>query len=112
MSRSGKRRRRQDAGRRSGDIRDALAAHRPALLRAAGAAAAVAACALFGCYGWRWAEASPRFAAQRISFRGLHRASEAELLKLSGLSPGQNLVQMDLGAATRQMAAHPWVKAV
>ncbi|HVE83452.1 MAG TPA: FtsQ-type POTRA domain-containing protein [Myxococcales bacterium] len=112
MSRSVKRRRRQDAGGRSGGIREALAAHRPALLRAGGAVAAVAACALLGVSGWRWAEASPRFTAQRISFRGLHRAPEAELLKLSGLSLGQNLLHMDLGAATRQMAAHPWVKQV
>jgi cell division protein FtsQ len=111
MSRTTKRRRQQD-GRRTGEIREALAAHGPALLRTCGAVAAMAACALLAFWGWGWAVQSPRFAIRSISVRGLHRATEAELLRLSGLAPGQNLLQADLGAATRLMASHPWVREV
>lgn len=112
MSKSHKKRRRQDGGRRTGEIRDAVAAHRPALLRAFGAAAAVTACALAAWGGWRWAVESPRFAVKRISVRGLQRAQEAELLRLSGLQAGQNLLALDLGAAVRAMSGHPWVREV
>jgi len=111
MSRTAQRRRRQD-GRRTGEIRGALAAHGPALLRAGGAAAALALCAFLLLLGWGWAARSPRFTVQRIAFHGLQRASEAELLRLSGLSAGQRLLQLDLGAAARAMAGHPWVKEV
>lgn len=112
MSKTAPRRRRRQDGRRTGEIRDALAAHRPALLRASGAAAALALCAFFVFLGWSWASRSPRLTVQRIAFRGLQRASEAELLRLSGLAAGQNLLQADLGAATRAMAGHAWVKQV
>ena len=108
MTRSIRKRRRQDGRRRKTEIREVLAA-RPAPLRAA---AAVAACALLAFGLWRWALESPRFALRRISIQGLERAQEAELLRLSGLQVGQNLFALDLSQATRQMAVHPWVRTV
>jgi len=104
MSRPTHKRRRQDE-RRTGEIRGAL-------LKACAAAVALATCAFLAVAGWGWAQRSPRFAVQKVTFKGLERASEQELLKLSGLAPGQNLLSLDLGAATRAMAAHPWVKEV
>lgn len=106
MSRPTHKRRRHDE-RRAGEIRDAL-------LKACAAAVALGTCAFLAVAGWGWAQRSPRFAVQKVTFRGLERASEQELLKLSGLAPGQgqNLLCVDLGAATRAMAGHPWVKEV
>src|SRR5262245_51790488 len=112
MSKTAPRRRRRQDGRRTGEIREALAAQRPALMRAAGAAAALGLCALLAFLGWSWAVRSPRFTVEQIAFQGLQRAQEAELLRLSGLAKGQGLLQLDLGAATRAMAGHPWVKEV
>ncbi|HEY8207362.1 MAG TPA: FtsQ-type POTRA domain-containing protein [Myxococcaceae bacterium] len=104
MSRTTHRRRRQDE-RRTGEIRGSL-------LKAGAAMAALALGAFLLFEGWGWARRSPRFAVQQVTFRGLQRASDAELLKLSGLAAGQNLFSLDLAAATRAMAAHPWVKEV
>jgi cell division protein FtsQ len=61
---------------------------------------------------YTWALSAPELALHRVSFAGLERASEAELLKLAGLAPGQNLLALDVPLAERAMAAHPWVKAV
>src|SRR3954465_116549 len=104
MSGNTHRRRRQD-GRRTGEIRGSL-------LKAAAGAAALALGAFLLHAGWGWAQQSPRFAVRQVTFRGLERASEGELIKLSGLTYGQNLLSLDLAAATRAMAAHPWVKEV
>ena len=65
-----------------------------------------------GFYGRAWAMNSPVFAAKQISFAGLSRSSSAELLRLSGLSTGQNLFGLDVPALERSMSAHPWVKSV
>jgi len=62
-----------------------------------------------GHFGWRWLSTSPTFAIQRVSFVGLQRVGEAELLRLSGLGSGQNVFQLDVGQAERAMAAHPWI---
>ena len=60
--------------------------------------------------GWRWARSSPTFALKRTAFRGLSRATEAEVLRYTGLSAGQNLFELDLGVMERALATHPWVK--
>ncbi len=66
--------------------------------------------AAIGCrslYGW--ASSSSYFLVKRISFRGLHHASEAELLGLANLSVGQNLFRLDASAAEKALLTHPWV---
>jgi cell division protein FtsQ len=59
-----------------------------------------------------WVHHSPRFALNAVSFQGLHHASQADLLRLAGLSVGQNLFQLESGSIERAMAAHPWVDQV
>ncbi len=76
---------------------------------------AIAVCAglFFGArYGRAWALQAPVFALKQVTFTGLSRASEPDLLKLSGLAPGQNFFQLEPATLEKTMAAHPWVKDV
>jgi cell division protein FtsQ len=80
--------------------------------RALGACALTALC-LYGAKSSRsWALTTPRFSLTSLSFVGLHRASEAELLRISGLLPGQNLWALDTLALVSAMSLHPWVQSV
>src|SRR5262249_29229459 len=83
-----------------------LAAVGKALLAAA-VAGAVAAGAVFRL---RWGLRSPAFAITKVSFLGLKEASGPELMKLSGLSLGQNFFRVDSSALEQAMMAHPWVR--
>lgn len=102
-------RRRADRGRRAEAIRDPLTAGRGPVARLGGALAAALLCALAAGGLWRWAQRTQTFAVQRVLFQGTSRAPEAELLRLSGLSAGQNLWSLDLAAVERALLAHPWV---
>jgi cell division protein FtsQ len=62
--------------------------------------------------GWEWARTTDTFAAKTITFAGLQRANEADLLKLAGLIPGQNVFTVDVSATERAMRQHPWVREV
>src|SRR4051812_47483929 len=74
------------------------------------AAALVSAALSFGAWQtWRWASGSTLFALREIRFTGLSHASEADLLKRSGLALGANLFRTDLARAARAIEAHPWV---
>jgi cell division protein FtsQ len=59
-----------------------------------------------------WIFSSPTFAIEQISFEGLQRSSEAELIRLSGLVIGENIFEADIPGAERAMAGHPWVDRV
>jgi len=59
-----------------------------------------------------WASGSPRFVLRTVTVRGLHRATEHELLRLAGVGPGTNLWSLDTAAVAQAMAAHPWVRTV
>ncbi|HTS82113.1 MAG TPA: FtsQ-type POTRA domain-containing protein [Myxococcaceae bacterium] len=59
-----------------------------------------------------WASASPRFALRTVKVRGLHRATENELLLLAGVAPGDNLWELQTAAVAQAMGAHPWVRSV
>lgn len=61
---------------------------------------------------YRWATTSPTFAVKKVEVTGLHRASEAELLRLGGLALGQNLFRVDPSAASRAMRTQEWVRSV
>ena len=80
-----------------------------AALRTLAAAALSAALSLGAWQAWRWAATSDMFAVRDIRFTGLVRAREAELLRRSGLKPGENLFRADLARAARAMQADPWV---
>jgi cell division protein FtsQ len=75
------------------------------------AAALLSAVLSFGAWQtFRWATGSPLFSLREIRFTGLSHASEAELLKRSGLAPGQNLFRLDLALSARAIESHPWVQ--
>lgn len=77
------------------------------------ALAAVAGLAAWGsARGKEWLFSSPTFALERIGFEGTNRASQDELLRLSGLALGDNIFETDLSGAEKAMAGQPWVRAV
>ncbi len=78
---------------------------------AAAAAGLVAAAAVSGSIR-RWLTQSPDFEVRTFRVTGLARAKESDLLRLAGLSTGDNLFLADLGEAERRVAQHPWVRAV
>lgn len=107
-----KNRRRADAGRKTQEVALAVRRHGGSLVRVALAVALTAGGLAGGVRLYQWVRSSPQFAVEQISFTGLHRASEGELLRLAGLAAGQNLFTLDMAAASRAMAAHPWVRSV
>jgi cell division protein FtsQ len=109
---SGQNRRRGDAVQRKAEAVSAVRTHGPSVLRALLAITLTAALLYGGFRGWTWARTSPFFALEQTTFHGLHRATEAELVKLSGLTLGQNLWTLDMAALEKGMAAHPWIRSV
>lgn len=84
----------------------------PAIARVIGVTAACAAI-VFGTWQLSvWAKQSPRFAITSVQFFGNTHATDAELIRVGGLTAGQNLVALDAFALERSIAAHPWVKTV
>jgi cell division protein FtsQ len=102
---SNRRRRHERAARLTG----VALTHVPRLL------IAVASLAVLGLAALRvdaWARTSPHFALRSVQLVGAERATEAELLALSGVPSGANLWALDADAVGRGMAGHPWVRAV
>ncbi|HZH04703.1 MAG TPA: FtsQ-type POTRA domain-containing protein [Myxococcaceae bacterium] len=97
-----RKRRRKGAGRLAGLARMAG--------RVLWASALLVALALAGRAALAWLRTSPRFALKTIAFSGTTHATHHELLRVSGLSAGQNLFQLDAGALERSVCAHPWVR--
>lgn len=105
-----KNRRRIDAERTTQELKATATRVGPLLAKMFLSIAATAAVGAGGWYGWQWARTSPVFALKQISVTGNQRASQPELVKLAGLSAGQNLFVLDTGAAERALRAHPWIK--
>lgn len=63
-----------------------------------------------GWKAWHWALESPFFALNEIEIEGNQRATKEELVRLSGLRKGENLLQLDEAKAQQAMLAHPWIK--
>jgi cell division protein FtsQ len=59
-----------------------------------------------------WLFTSPTFAIEQFLFEGLTHAEEGELIRLSGLSMGENIFRVDVLAAEKAMATHPWIERV
>jgi cell division protein FtsQ len=89
--------------------RGALRAALDAGLRTLAAAMLSAALSLGSWQAWRWATTSEVFAIREIGFTGISRAAESDLLRRSGLSPGENLFRADLWRAARGIEKNPWV---
>ena len=105
-------RRRQDAQHRKDAVRAQVRTHGPGAVRTLCGVLLTAAVAWGAWQGRAWAVTSPSFALERVGFTGLTRAGEAELLRLGGVAPGQNLWRLDVAGVERAMLAHPWVREV
>lgn len=110
--RKSKNRRHQDAAQRRAAVTGAVRSHGPGVLKAIVLTGLTCALVWSSIELRRWALTSPFFLLKETSFDGLHRAHPGELLKLSGLTVGQNLWSLDVDALERTMAAHPWVREV
>lgn len=80
------------------------------LLKASLSAAAI----LAAIYGLRWAEdglrTSSALAIEEIVFEGASRAHREELLALSGLAVGANMLDFDREEVAEAIRMHPWVR--
>ena len=62
-----------------------------------------------GLFGWHFLTRSAHFAIRDIKFRGIRHAVPEDLERRLTLERGDNLFRADLRAATRELAADPWV---
>src|SRR3954470_24004598 len=96
--------------RRRVDLKAEVRARAPIALKLLAAATAMVAFGFGGQKAFLWAQQSDRFGLEHVNVRGANRASDSELLKLTGLQLGQNLLQLDVAAVEHAFASHPWVK--
>lgn len=107
-----KNRRRVDVAKKTGELKAVAKTHGPVLLQAVLATVVTVAVAWGGFEGWRWATTTPRFGLTEVRYYGTGQATDGELTRLGGLTPGVNLFALDRGAVERALATHPWVKSV
>jgi cell division protein FtsQ len=96
--------------RRRVDVKAEIRARVPFVLKLCAAGFVFVALGFGGQKAWAWAQQSDRISLEHVNVRGANRASDSELLKLTGLQPGQNLLQLDVASIERAFASHPWVK--
>ena len=110
--RAKKNRRRVDVAKKTAEIKAVATSLAPTIFRIL---ASVVALVAIGYGAWaclQWARQSERFAITGITIDGNSHASDGELSRLGGLTPGLNLVAFDAPAAERAIGTHAWVKAV
>jgi cell division protein FtsQ len=105
-------RRRLDTAQQKEAVKGAVRTHGPSTVKGLLAAVITAGLVWGGVELRTWALASPTFQLKEVNFTGLSRASHAELVRLSGLTVGQNLFAMEVAALERTMLQHPWVRGV
>jgi cell division protein FtsQ len=62
--------------------------------------------------GYLVALSTPIFKLEDVSFKGIKRVSQAQLLQKGGLENGVNLLALNLNEVKKNMEAVPWVKSV
>ncbi len=112
MIRPKRNRRRLDVAKKTGEIKAVAKHHALVLLKICALLVSSVGIAFGGLEGWQWAITTRQFALKDVSISGEVEATEAELVRLSGMQRGQNLVAMDVAAMERAIATHPWVKTV
>ncbi len=110
MFRARRNRRKVDLAKKTGEVKASVKQHAPSVLRALGVTALSIGLGSGAMEGWQWATTTERFALKRISVVGNARALDGQLTRLAGLTPGQNLVAMDVDGVERSLATHPWVR--
>jgi cell division protein FtsQ len=72
----------------------------------------IAGCLWGGRWGIRHVVDSPRFQIRTVEFSSTPHLGQAEVLGLSGVSPGDKLLGVDTDAVASRIATHPWVASV
>jgi cell division protein FtsQ len=73
----------------------------------------VAALLSFGAWqGYTWLSSAEMFQIAGVDVQGVRQVSDDEVKALARMFTGQNIFHVDLGAATRQALANPWVRDV
>jgi cell division protein FtsQ len=62
--------------------------------------------------GYLAALSTPIFKLEDVSFKGIRRVSQAQLLQKGGLENGVNLLALNLSEVKKNMESTPWVKSV
>ena len=62
--------------------------------------------------GYLVALSTPIFKLEDVSFKGIKRVSQAQLLQKGGLENGVNLLALNLSEVKKNMESTPWVKSV
>jgi cell division protein FtsQ len=60
--------------------------------------------------GYDYATTSPRFEVRGLTYAPTAHVDDDELRRRMALSPGTNILSLDLDAVAARIAAHPWVK--
>ncbi len=106
----GKNRRRADSDAPSRSLKQTAQRHGRSVLRTLATLTVLVGLGAGAKWGTEWALTTPSLAVRRVGFSGLVRATEADLLRISGLALGQNLLGLDLRSMEKAISAHPWVK--
>lgn len=112
MLRAKRNRRRVDVTKASQELKATVKARAPWVLKVLATASLSVGLVLGSVHGWRWACKSPRFALSEVQLQGAERVTEAEVRRLGGVLPGQNVLALDITELERAVARHPWVKKV
>lgn len=76
-------------------------------------AAALTAALCYGAWaGYRWLTTSELFLIAGVDVKGTRRVTDEEVRGIAGAFTGQNVFQVDIGAAVRKASANPWVRTV
>ena len=59
--------------------------------------------------GWQWMHRGERFSLKNVTFIGVHRANEDDLIRRAGLVRGQNLYSVNTAQAAAAMERADWV---
>lgn len=60
----------------------------------------------------RYALSTPRFAIRKLEISGVRKRPDAEVAKLAGVKPGDNIFALDTARAEARVLEDPWVKEV
>jgi cell division protein FtsQ len=62
--------------------------------------------------GYRLALSSSRFSIQQIDVENSRRLPDAEVARRAGITPGANLLGLDMHAAEQRLLGDPWIRSV
>lgn len=63
-------------------------------------------------YGYRWLTVNPYFSLRQVEVTGNSRLSRDEVLKLAGVSGGENTLELNIRDVESRISSDPWIKSV